>query len=33
MTIQTVIVDYAGRPAMTGIDSPEDLERAEALLS
>lgn len=32
MTIQTVIVDYAGRPAMTGIDSPEDLERAEVLL-
>ncbi len=32
MTIQTVIVDYAGRPAMTGIDSPEDLHRAEALL-
>lgn len=33
MTIQAVIVDYKGRPAMTGIDSPEDLERAEALLS
>ncbi|MDY0028840.1 MAG: manno-octulosonate cytidylyltransferase [Pseudobdellovibrionaceae bacterium] len=33
MTIQTVLVDYKGRPAMTGIDSPEDLERAENLLS
>lgn len=33
MTIQTVLVDYKGRPAMTGIDSPEDLDRAEKLLS
>lgn len=33
MTIQAVIVDYKDRPAMTGIDSPEDLARAEALLS
>ncbi|HNQ92941.1 MAG TPA: 3-deoxy-manno-octulosonate cytidylyltransferase [Alphaproteobacteria bacterium] len=33
MTIQTVVVDYKGRPAMTGIDSPEDLARAEQLLS
>lgn len=32
MTIQAVVVDYKGRPAMTGIDSPEDLIRAEALL-
>lgn len=32
MTIQAVIVDYKNRPAMTGIDSPEDLARAEALL-
>ncbi len=32
MTIQAVVVDYAGRPAMTGIDSPEDLTRAESLL-
>ncbi|MDD3021305.1 MAG: 3-deoxy-manno-octulosonate cytidylyltransferase [Alphaproteobacteria bacterium] len=32
MTIQTVLVDYKGRPAMTGIDSPEDLSRAEKLL-
>ena len=32
MYIQTVTVDYAGRPAMTGIDSPEDLDRAEKLL-
>ncbi len=33
MTIQAVVVDYAGRPAMTGIDSPEDLDRAEKLLA
>lgn len=33
MTIQTVSVDYKGCPAMTGIDSPEDLARAEQLLS
>ncbi|MCB1558792.1 MAG: 3-deoxy-manno-octulosonate cytidylyltransferase [Alphaproteobacteria bacterium] len=33
MTIQTVVVDYSGLPAMTGIDSPEDLARAEHLLS
>ncbi len=33
MNIQTVLVDYAGRPAMTGIDSPEDLQRAEKLLT
>jgi 3-deoxy-manno-octulosonate cytidylyltransferase (CMP-KDO synthetase) len=32
MSIQVVVVDYKGRPAMTGIDSPEDLIRAEALL-
>ena len=32
LTIQSVIVDYKGRPAMTGIDSPEDLARAEMLL-
>lgn len=32
LTIQAVVVDYKGRPAMTGIDSPEDLIRAEALL-
>lgn len=32
MTIQAVIVDYKGRPAMTGIDSPEDLIRAETLI-
>jgi 3-deoxy-manno-octulosonate cytidylyltransferase (CMP-KDO synthetase) len=32
MNILTVAVDYKGRPAMTGIDSPEDLIRAEALL-
>ncbi len=33
MTIQCVRVDYKGRPAMTGIDSPEDLARAERLLN
>ena len=32
MKVQAVLVDYQGRPAMTGIDSPEDLIRAEALL-
>ena len=32
MDIQAVVVDYKGRPAMTGIDSPEDLVRAESLL-
>lgn len=32
MVFQAVVVDYKGRPAMTGIDSPEDLIRAEALL-
>lgn len=32
MRIKAVIVDYKGRPSMSGIDSPEDLERAEALL-
>lgn len=33
MSIQCVKVDYKGRPSMTGIDSPEDLARAEKLLS
>ena len=33
MTIQCVTVNYKGRPAMTGIDSPEDLIRAEKLLA
>jgi 3-deoxy-manno-octulosonate cytidylyltransferase (CMP-KDO synthetase) len=32
MTIMTVPVDYKGRPAMNGIDSPEDLARAEAIM-
>lgn len=32
MRIKAVIVDYKGRPSMSGIDSPEDLDRAEALL-
>ncbi len=30
--IYTTVVDYEGRPAMNGVDSPEDLARAEALL-
>ncbi|MEC9292233.1 MAG: 3-deoxy-manno-octulosonate cytidylyltransferase [Pseudomonadota bacterium] len=30
--IYTTTVDYEGRPAMNGVDSPEDLARAEALL-
>lgn len=33
MTIQCVPVDYKGRPSMTGIDAPEDLARAEKLLT
>lgn len=32
MRIRAVIVDYNGRPAMSGVDTPDDLERAEALL-
>jgi 3-deoxy-manno-octulosonate cytidylyltransferase (CMP-KDO synthetase) len=31
--IRCVAVDYAGRPAMSGVDSPEDVVRAERLLS
>lgn len=31
--IYTTVVDYDGRPAMNGVDSPEDLARAEKLLS
>ena len=30
--LRCVPVDYRGRPAMSGVDSPEDVERAEALL-
>lgn len=33
MKIRAVIVDYKGRPSMSGVDSPEDLIRAEALLA
>jgi 3-deoxy-manno-octulosonate cytidylyltransferase (CMP-KDO synthetase) len=33
MSITCAIVDYKDRPAGTGIDSPEDLARAEKLLS
>jgi 3-deoxy-manno-octulosonate cytidylyltransferase (CMP-KDO synthetase) len=32
LKIRAVIVDYKGRPSMSGIDSPEDLRRAEKLL-
>lgn len=31
--IRCVPVEYRGRPAMTGIDSPEDVVRAQALLT
>ncbi len=31
--IKAVVVDYKGRPAMSGVDSPEDIIRAEALLN
>lgn len=31
--IRCVPVDYRGRPAMNGVDSPEDLARCEALLA
>ena len=31
-TIRCVVVDYQGRPSMSGIDSPEDVQRAENLL-
>jgi len=30
--IRAVCVDYKGRPSMSGIDSPEDIQRAETLL-
>lgn len=33
MRIKAVIVDYKERPSMSGIDSPEDLARAEKLLN
>ena len=33
MRIRAVTVDYNGRPSMSGIDSPEDLIRAEQLLN
>jgi len=32
-TLRCVPVSYNGRPAMTGIDAPEDITRAESLLS
>ena len=31
--IHCVEVDYRGRPAMSGVDSPDDVKRAERLLS
>ena len=33
MRIRAVIVDYKDRPAMSGVDTPDDLKRAEELLS
>lgn len=33
MRIRGVIVNYNGRPSMSGIDSPQDLELAQALFS
>jgi 3-deoxy-manno-octulosonate cytidylyltransferase (CMP-KDO synthetase) len=32
-TIRCVPVDYHGRASMSGVDSPEDIERAEALIA
>lgn len=32
-TIACVPVDYSGRPSMSGVDSPEDIVRAEALIA
>lgn len=32
-TIRCVPVDYRGRPGMSGVDSPEDVLRAEALIT
>ncbi len=31
--MKCVIVDYKGRPSMSGVDSPIDIERAEALIA
>jgi len=33
ISVKATVVDYKGRPAMSGIDSPEDLARAEELLA
>jgi 3-deoxy-manno-octulosonate cytidylyltransferase (CMP-KDO synthetase) len=33
ISIKATVVDYKNRPAMSGIDSPEDLTRAEELLA
>jgi 3-deoxy-manno-octulosonate cytidylyltransferase (CMP-KDO synthetase) len=33
ITIQTVPVHLSGRPSMSGVDSPEDIKRAEALIA
>lgn len=32
ISIRTAVVDYKGRPSLSGVDSPEDRDRAEALL-
>ena len=31
--IRVVKVDYRGRASMSGVDSPEDIKRAEALIA
>jgi 3-deoxy-manno-octulosonate cytidylyltransferase (CMP-KDO synthetase) len=31
--VKCVIVDYKGRPSMSGVDSLIDIERAEALIA
>ncbi len=33
MTVRVVDVDYRGRKTMSGVDSPEDVSRAEAILA
>ncbi len=33
LSMRGVVVDYAGRPSMSGIDSPEDLARAEKIFA
>lgn len=33
MTVRVIDVDYRGRKTMSGVDSPEDVQRAEAILN